>query len=511
VLVEPDGKATPVPRHALLVSDNPATATPRLIVTALDGTADVKLRPGNYTVESDRPVAFHGKAYQWTQTLNIVAGRDAVLELTAANADASTATTSASVETDPWVVLPQWQDSVVAVWTPFTRASGFVIDKKGLIATNQRAIGTATSVDVQLTPAIKVSAAVVAADAARDVAILWIDPNVVAAVRPVPLNCTGTVTPAIASGQEIFTIGVPLRQQKGITPGTVSVVEPRSLAADFRLARGSAGGPVFTADAAVIGITSLDTKDESRGADARVVRTADVCQIVASAEKKIENAAAPGGAHLPVEPLLPFPLDALKDGAQRGASSLSSHQISSSTFDATFITPTLMYGGREARARRAGRTGGTPSALAAERLLADFGDWSDYVDDYPPVLLVRVTPKLVESFWTTVARGAAQTQGVALPPIKHFTSGFLRMRVLCGESEVTPLHPFMLEQSITDSQTIAEGLYVFDPGAIGPQCGAVTLVLYSQKEPQKADTHVVDARVVQQIWDDFAPYRALNR
>jgi hypothetical protein len=53
VLLDADRKATPVPRHALLISDNPSTSTPRRIVTTLDGTADVRLRPGNYTVESD--------------------------------------------------------------------------------------------------------------------------------------------------------------------------------------------------------------------------------------------------------------------------------------------------------------------------------------------------------------------------------------------------------------------------------------------------------------------------
>src|SRR5882672_5126107 len=79
VVVDAERKATPVPRHALLVSDNPASAPPRLVVTASDGTADVMLRPGNYTVESDRPVAFNGKAYHWTQTLDIVAGREAIL------------------------------------------------------------------------------------------------------------------------------------------------------------------------------------------------------------------------------------------------------------------------------------------------------------------------------------------------------------------------------------------------------------------------------------------------
>ena len=92
VVVDAERKATPVPRHALLISDNPASAPPRQIVTALDGTADVRLRPGNYTVESDRPVVFQGKAYQWTQMVDIVAGRDAVLELTADNAEVEPAT-----------------------------------------------------------------------------------------------------------------------------------------------------------------------------------------------------------------------------------------------------------------------------------------------------------------------------------------------------------------------------------------------------------------------------------
>ena len=144
VLLDADQKATPVPRHALLISDNPATAAPRRIVTALDGTADVRLKPGNYTVESDQPVAFHGTAYQWTQVVDIAAGRDAVLELTAGNAEAepvtaaTTTTGAVPLEADPALTLPQWQDSVVALWTPTTHASGFLVDAKGLITTNQR-------------------------------------------------------------------------------------------------------------------------------------------------------------------------------------------------------------------------------------------------------------------------------------------------------------------------------------------------------------------------------------
>jgi S1-C subfamily serine protease len=497
VVVDADRKATPVPRHVLLVSDNPSSAPPRQIVTAVDGTAEVRLRPGNYTVESDRPVVFHGKTYQWAEMVDIVAGRDAVLELTADNAEV--AASGNPLEADPSFLLPQWQDSVVALWTPSNHASGFLFDAKGLVATSQRGIGTATSVDVQLSPVVKVAARVLAADPERDVAVLWIDPKVAASVRPVSLGCAQTAKPPVVEGQELFTISAPLREQKGMTLGTISGIEPHSIVADFGLTSGSAGGPVFTAGGGVVGLTSLgDDKNERRRVVSRVVRLDDACDVVASAEKKMKDAAPPDGTHLPVEPARPFPVAALKDAVKRRAGSLNPYQMSSSDFDVAFMTPVHIYGAQSEQDRGRDLRRGP---------LMDFGNWSEYVADVPPVLLIRVTPKLVEGFWTTVARGAARTQGMSLPPIKHVKSSFSRMRVFCGDAEVTPIHPFTLEQRVSESDAIDEGLYVIDPGALGPQCGPVKLVLYSEKEPEKGDTRVVDSAVLQQIWQDFAPYR----
>jgi len=207
------------------------------------------------------------------------------------------------LETDPSFLVPQWRDSVVALWTPNTRASGFVIDARGLVATSQRVIGTATAVEVQITPETKVAASVLAADPVRDVAVLWIDPKAVASVRPVPLGCAQAAKPSVADGQELFTIGAPLRGQKGMTSGTVSRVEPHAIVSNLRLALGSAGGPVFTAGGGVIGITSIvDDKDGRSGGTFRVVRVDDACDVVASAEKMMKNAAPPDGTRLPVEP-----------------------------------------------------------------------------------------------------------------------------------------------------------------------------------------------------------------
>jgi hypothetical protein len=53
-----------------------------------------------------------------------------------------------------------------------------------------------------------------------------------------------------------------------------------------------------------------------------------------------------------------------------------------------------------------------------------------------------------------------------------------------------------------------EGLYVFAADALGPHCGTVTLSLYSEDAPEKADSVTLDAKLVDQIWQDFAPFRA---
>ena len=503
----------PVPRHALLISDNPATSAPRRILTKPDGTADVSLRPGSYIVESDEPVTFNGKGYQWTQLIEVTAGRDLVLNLTADNAEvgaapAPSSSSAAPQESAPELLAPQWKDSVVAVWTPESRASGFVVDAAGLVMTSQQAIGSASAVDVQLTPSVKVAARVLVADRGRDVAVLWIDPMATASVRPVPLNCEAASKSTLANGQKVVALGTPLRGQTEVSVGDV-VRENAQSVADFRLEPGSEGGPVFSAGGSVVGLSSVvDERNERRRGDARIVPIDDACAVLTPAEKAMQTAQRPVATRLPVEPLRPFP-----QGKRDALDKLSSYQVSSSGFDITFLTPVLVYGSQHDTQQASTRAGGSTRSQDVERArqeaLTDFGDWSDYFADVPPVLVIRVTPKFAEGFWTTIARGAAYTQGVALPPIKHFKPGFLRMRALCGDVEVVPIHPFTLERRLSETAAIREGLYVFDPQALGPHCKSVKLVLYSESDPGKQDARTVDPQMIDRIWQDFAPYRAL--
>ena len=509
--------STPVQRHMLLVSDNPPSAEPRQIVTAADGTVVLTLRPGSYIVESDRPVAFGGRAYQWTQVVKIVAGRDLNLDLTADNAEIvplemlPSPTAASASRDDP--LLGKYQESVVAVWSPTARASGFVVDSRGLIATDGRAVGTATVVEVQLAPTVKVPAGVLLSERSRDVAIVRVDPSLVATRPALALACPPSRAPSLDDGQTIASITVPHEGEKELVRGEVTALQPRRVETDVRLPFGGIRRPGVQrrrrgcgpdVDGSGTRFPSRMTRPSyRRSSSARLWRHLCPCYRA--------RAHRPA-TRLPVDPARPYPAGALEDAGQGTTPNAAVPVMSSSDFDVAF--PDAADGAsRTAAVWLDGRpqSGRSPEAEARLGRLTEFGAWSDYFSSLPAVLVVRVTPKMVEGFWKRLGREAARTQGADLPPFKDFKTSFRHMRATCAGVEVTPIHPFVLEHRVTEKNVIREGLYVFDPDAFGPQCGTVTLSLYSEAQPERADTLTPTRAVIDQVWNDFAPYRATAR
>ncbi|MEZ5291622.1 MAG: serine protease [Vicinamibacterales bacterium] len=490
-VAEPGLAPRPLARHVLLVSDNPPTTSPRRLVTGADGTGSLRLPPGNYTVESDAPVVLGGTAYSWMQTVDVTAGAEASLALTAENAERTTAADTANRPPRPpdaSDVLIAWDRSVVSVWTPTAHASGVVVDAAGLIATSRQLVGDAPVVDAQIDAATTREGRVLVADPAADVAIVWVDPTALANAPPVPLDCTRPAPAGLTNGQPIVALGKARGRPVRMTEGALNRVASRTMIADLGLEDDTLGGPVFAIGGGMIGLTSrLAEKEGDPRDDTRVVRADAVCGALAAARTRMAASPAPSPAPRPIEPATVLSEAVLERQMQGRAGALKPYAVSTPGFDVAFLTPLLVYASRDA---------------------IDYANWSGYVAERPTVLLVRVTPKQEEGFWTTVARGLAMTQGLALPPIRHFRPGFARMRVTCGATDVTPIHPFLLERRVTETDAVHEGLYVFTPDALTPACGTVTLEIVSEKEPGKGDTVTVDPKVIDQIWQDFAPYRA---
>ena len=485
VLTDADGNATPIPRVVLLVSDNPASGEPRRIRTGADGAVEITLRPGNYTVESDAPVTLGTQSYLWTQTIDVARGSNA-LSLTKANADIDTVSGGsasggvAPIGADSAVIFAKWRNSVVEIWTPTAHASGFLIDARGLIATSEPAIRDATAVEVEFN-GFKIAGRVIASDKQQGVAIIWIDPAAVSAIPAIASDCGTPPGATVKYDQKVVSLAAPMLEPKGAILGTVGRVETQVFNVDWRLSDGAAGGPVFDAGGSPIGITLPDEeREDSRRRDSQAVPLSNACGVLAAAEKKIAGAAPPPATRLRIEDSRVA--TRARTTADPKAPRLSIPTVSSSNFDISLMTPAMV-----------------DSDAARSNPRTDFGHWTDYVSRAPPVLLVRVTPQFEESVWKTIARGAAATQGVALPPLKSFTANFLRLRAFCGAAEVAPIHPFTIVREVQERASIREGLYVFAAGDFGAHCGTVRFDLYSEKSPDRADTLTVDPKLLAQI------------
>ena len=183
-----------------------------------------------------------------------------------------------------------------------TSPFGSITHQNGLVVTNQRGIGLATSVEVQFSSTLKVAGTVVVTDPAKDVAVVRIAPAIAATVKPVPMGCAETL-PAPADGDQIFAIESPLRQVRRTTSGVVRLIDANTIEADIVQSLGGSGGLVFTARGTAIGMTSeVADADRQRTPDVRLIRLSDVCTVIALARTKVDGIAAPTATPLPVEP-----------------------------------------------------------------------------------------------------------------------------------------------------------------------------------------------------------------
>lgn len=496
-VTDADGNTVPVPRAQLLVSDNPSTREPRRVRTGPDGTVELKVPPGNYTVESDLPVRVGARAFAWIQTLDVPAGRETVLQLTMANADgdadasAATATGGGATYADGAIILNKWQNSVAEIWTPTRHATGFVIDSRGLVATSDRALGEATEVEVEFgsgADRIKVAGRVIASERVKGVTLVWVDPSITKSRAPVAPSCAAPQPEPIAHDDKVVSLIAPMLEPKTALPGTAIRPDLQSFRADWNIDAAAAGGPVFAADGSPIGITVGSGEDDNasrRRQDSYVIPLHNACSVIAAAEQKMAGARPPVSTPLRTEAGLP-PRRASRIGDPQ-KSQMMPLLIRADDYDVSLLTPAMVNADRT--------TSNTRNY---------FGYWLPYVSAAPDVLLVRVSPQFEESLWRTIARGAASTQGVALPPMPSFTANFGRMRAFCGAAEVLPIRRFIIETPVDKRSPIREGVYVFALTDFGPACGSVRFELFSEKSPAKGDTRTIDPAVFTRLTESGA-------
>lgn len=144
--------------------------------------------------------------------------------------------------------------SVVGISTGVSTGSGFIISPTGYILTNHHVIDGNDEVTVIFSNGMEVDAKVIRSAKERDVALLKIPLNRLAAVN------INTVLPKV--GAKAYAMGAPmgLKFQSTLSAGIVSAMRPQEnghelIQSDISITNGNSGGPMFDENGHVVGIS----------------------------------------------------------------------------------------------------------------------------------------------------------------------------------------------------------------------------------------------------------------
>jgi S1-C subfamily serine protease len=151
--------------------------------------------------------------------------------------------------------------------------SGFVVDPRGDIVTNDHVVQGATDVRVGFSGGATYPATIVGADPSTDLAVIRVRAPA-SALRPLALADSGHVE----VGDPVYAIGNPFGLDRTMTAGIVSATGrdisapnglgiPNAIQTDAPINHGNSGGPLLDAEGRVIGIND---QIESGGTDGNV-------------------------------------------------------------------------------------------------------------------------------------------------------------------------------------------------------------------------------------------------
>lgn len=500
LLVDKDLNQKPVPFFVVSFRNAAGGASPIELKTDLDGKAEKQLPSGKYLIAAAKPLELSGKRYSWNLEMQI-SGAEQHIDLTNDNAkveDSASGPPSGSTPAlsspvgDLSALFDKLKNSVVAVHSEARTGSGFLVDSAGLVVTNNHVVESSNYLAVQFDQARKVPARLIAADPDKDVAVLWVNLSAFPESVVAPIIPKESEAP-IAVGQRVFTIGNPLGREKVLTTGVISKVEKEAITSDININPGNSGGPLFTMSGQVAGLTTAGLRNL-----ASIVPIDKARSVLDQAKQKIASAVLPSAELLPVAPREFFPAEPLRALLQQEKMDTKPYNFELGQFHVWIITPPLSYFSRHedemAAARKAAkRASGDPSqAKPPASALED-------AQDFLPVLIVTVRPRL----------GIGWTH-------PKFKNGFLKMRLLCGGKELTPIEPGRSEYNLVDQRdrkldTTYQGRYVYQPDALSPACGSSQLEVYSEKDPETPLSKAIDPATIQRVWADLEPYRKAQK
>lgn len=492
--------------------------------TAADGSVSLSLTPGDYVVESEKPLIVNGKSYEWSVKLKVESGSTALLELD--NEDATITAADDALrrgrivdETDLLKVL---SDGVVNVQGELAHGTGSIVDGTGLILTSQHVIERSKEIRVEFGAGKKVAAKLVVEDPDLDLAVLWVDLSACPSCKAL---ASGSNT--VLDEARVFTISSPLAQDKTLTKGTLRKTGD-GISPDFKIASIDSGAPVFNGLGEVIGVLKFADQNGARPGASGVIRIQDSQVLLAKARQMIKEATAfPSAEMLPTEPRDSYPAEDLKNKVDVKNFKAKAYEADFGEYQLTMITPVLKHYIVEKnriafeRQRKKIEKDGIITSPVMMNSFYELRNWGDYVNQMRPVVHLLIVPEVSatgkSTFLSLLTLGVGLMGGspMVLPPDFKFKADFEEMALTCDDKLVAPIQRGKIEfiKSLTSylkikQRTAYAGVYTYSAESFAPdKCKQMSLQIVSQQSPTTPEIRVVDPKMVQQVWSDFEPYR----
>ncbi|GAC1615721.1 MAG: hypothetical protein NVS9B13_00240 [Candidatus Acidiferrum sp.] len=515
ILVDQELNQKPVPFFVVTLKSGTKALE---VKTSLEGTAEAQLPPGRYTVSSQKSAEMGDRRFSWNFQVAL-SGVQQNLDLTNDNA---------TVEESDVPVLPakagsndlteqfkRLKNTVVTVRSESGQGTGFFVDGKGLILTNEHVVGNSEYLAVQFDRTHKILAKLIAADAQKDVALLSVNMAAFPHAALAPLYRAGAGRTPVQEGERVFTIGSPLSLDKIITTGIVSKVEAHTIMSDININPGNSGGPLFNGAGQVIGLTTFGARGDAGPGVSGIVRIEEALALLEQNRAKATN--TPPGTLLPVEPLTPYPSAGLTEALRVEKYDARPYYFTAGDFNIALSTPPLDYREQEEKRLLAERE---HKKRNKKQLSPDEGggdsdapkEWEGEAGEHPAVFGIYVMPKAKEGFGSAFGRSLNPNAAAKL----KFKTDFQAMKLFCGDKEVMPIHPGRVpvtvsvrNRAVKMEDSTYKGVYMYPPDAVNPDCAQVRLEIYSAKGGEPTVKNF-DEKTVQHVWADFDAFRKVQ-
>lgn len=515
-----------VPKFGLIVrKSGDASFVESRVSTTLDGTATLSLPPGDYVISSVNSLPFEDRIFSWEHPFKVDASQAVTVELSNDNAKIASGVSDSTPAvprrhmSEAADLFKTLRSGVVTVEGELGSGTGFIIDPRGLILTNQHVVSETNEIHVRFDKRTSVKARLLATDVERDLAILQVNLAAFPNSTVLKIAADSPANPSLLEGEQIFTIGSPLQQDKILTTGIVSKIEARAIISDITLSYGNSGGPLFNSLGEVVGVTTFELKGKDDGSDlAGIVRIEESAALIAKARDLAAAKNLPSAELMPNLPDGTFPVETIKTAIGSKNFPVKQYISDVKNYEIKYMTPIYKFYAiekdridslkmREKRNKVKG---------SSADMFRDLRSWNEYAGELLPVVDILALPETTPTAKSLILSAATSaTIGYSTPFDLKYKADFSQMKLMCDGKEVTPLRrnkteidrPLQNYYKVRNRYTYA-GVYTYPYEIFAPgRCREMKLQVFSEEDIEEPITTIISDVVKNRVWSDFEDFR----